>query len=63
MSDEFFIDFDNQLLFNEAYVIDNGGIADVKEYKFLFEKANKCICKITKNNLSGSGFFLQNTRP
>lgn len=63
MSDEFFIDFDNQLLFNEAYVINNGGIADVKEYKFLFEKANKSICKITKNNLSGSGFFCKMQDP
>ena len=63
MSDELFIDYDNQPLFNEAEVINNGGIADVKEYKLLLEKANKFICKITKNNLSGSGFFCKMQDP
>ena len=56
MVDEIFIEL-NQQLFNEVDNTSNGGFADVREYKYLLEKANKCVCKITKNNNIGSGFF------
>ena len=43
------------LVYNEVDNIKNGGIA--KEYKYLLGKSNRSVCKITKNNMSGSGFF------
>ena len=45
------------LVYNEVDNINNRGIGDVKEYKYLLEKSNKSVCKITKNNISGSSFF------